>query len=144
MAAMQQGLDQVLAHSAVRQAQLAGNVALGQAVQVVEDKCLARLFLQDFERWKRQSPQHAAAALRMQDVINRLQALREQSVPAKAALNAAFAGHKAVTRRKQVLRALLIAGCLALPATLLLKSQYPGQWMADISTGPTTARYVHR
>ena len=88
---------------------------------------------QDFERWKRQSPQHAAAALRMQDVINRLQALREQSVPAKAALNAAFAGHKAVTRRKQALRALLIAGCLALPATLLLKSQYPGQWMADIS-----------
>ena len=90
----------------------------------------------DFECWKRQSPQHAAAALRMQDVINRLQALREQSVPAKAALNAAFAGRKAVTRRKQALRALLIAGCLALPATLLLKSQYPEQWMADISTGP--------
>ena len=90
----------------------------------------------EFERWKQQSPQHAAAALRMQDVINRLQALRQQSVPAKAALNAAFAGRKAVTRRKQALRALLIAGCLALPVTLLLKSHYPAQWMADISTGP--------
>ena len=91
---------------------------------------------QDFERWKQQSPQHAGAALRMQDVINRLLALREQSVPAKAALNAAFAGRKAVTPRKQALRALLIAGCLALPTTLILKSHYPEHWLADISTGP--------
>ncbi|HBP50260.1 DUF4880 domain-containing protein [Pseudomonas sp. FSL R10-0056] len=90
----------------------------------------------EFERWKQQSPQHAAAARRMQDVINRLQALRQQSTPAKAALNAAFAGRKAVTRRKHALRALLIAGCLALPATLLVQSHYPEQWLADISTGP--------
>ena len=46
----------------------------------------------EFERWKQQSPQHAAAALRMQDVIIRLQALRQQSVPAKAALMRQFAG----------------------------------------------------
>ena len=90
----------------------------------------------EFERWKQQSPQHAAAALRMQDVINRLQALRQQSVPAKAALNAAFAGRKALTRRKQAVRALLLAGCLALPITLLVKSHYSEQWLADISSGP--------
>ena len=92
---------------------------------------------QEFERWKMQSPQHAGAARRMQDVINRLQALRQQSVPAKAALNAAFNGRKTATQRKQILRALLIASCLAVPLTLLMKSHYPEQWMADISTGPT-------
>ena len=90
-----------------------------------------------FECWKQQNPQHAAAALRMQDVINRLQSLREQSAPAKAALNAAFNGRKPATQRKQILRALLIAGCLAVPITLVMKSHYPEQWMADISTGPT-------
>lgn len=40
----------------------------------------------EFERWQQLSPQHAAAALRMQDVIARLQSLREQSAPAKAPL----------------------------------------------------------
>ena len=89
-----------------------------------------------FECWKQQNPQHAAAALRMQEVINRLQSLREQSAPAKAALNAAFNGRKPATQRKQILRALLIAGCLAVPITLVMKSHYPEQWMADISTGP--------
>lgn len=91
----------------------------------------------EFEHWKRQSPQHAASALRMQDVISRLQSLREHSAPAKAALNAAFRGRKAAPSRKHHVRALLIAGCLALPLTLLLKSHYPERWLADISTGPT-------
>lgn len=90
----------------------------------------------EFERWKQQSPKHAGAALRMQDVINRLQSLREHSAPAKAALNAGFNRRKPATQRKQVLRALLIAGCLAVPVTLVMKSPYPEQWMADISTGP--------
>lgn len=90
----------------------------------------------EFERWQQLSPQHAAAALRMQDVIARLQSLREQSAPAKAALNAAFSGRKRSAQRKQAVRALLIACCLALPITLLLQSNYPEQWMADVSTGP--------
>ena len=91
----------------------------------------------EFECWTQQSPKHAAAALRMQDVINRLQSLREQSGPANAALSAAFNGRKPATQRKQILRALLIAGLLALPTTLIIKSHYPEQWMADISTGPS-------
>lgn len=91
----------------------------------------------EFECWKQQSPKHAAAALRMQDVINRLQAFREHSAPAKAALNAAFNRRKPATQRKQHLRALLIASCLALPIALIMKSPYPEQWTADISTGPT-------
>ena len=90
----------------------------------------------EFERWQQLSPQHGAAALRMQDVIARLQSLREQSAPAKAALNAAFSGRKRSAQHKQAVRALLIACCLALPITLLLQSNYPEQWMADVSTGP--------
>ena len=46
---MQQGLDKVLAHGAVRQAQLPGDLALGQAVQVIQHKGLACLFLHAFE-----------------------------------------------------------------------------------------------
>ena len=85
----------------------------------------------EFERWKQQSPQHTAAALRMQDAISRLQSLREQSAPAKAALNAAFKGRKTATQRKPFVRALLIAGCLSLPLTLTFKSHYPERWLAD-------------
>lgn len=89
----------------------------------------------EFERWKQQSPQHAAAATRMQDAITRLQSLRGQSAPAKAALNAAFNTRQS-RPRKNALRALLIVGALALPVALTLQSHYPQRWMADISTGP--------
>ena len=97
----------------------------------------------EFERWKQQSPQHTAAALRMQDAISRLQSLREQSAPAKAALNAAFKGRKTATQRKPFVRALLIAGCLSLPLTLTFKSHYPERWLADISTGPNDWKTLH-
>ena len=97
----------------------------------------------EFECWKQQSPQHAAAAQRMQDAISRLQSLREQSAPAKAALNAAFTGRKSTAPRKQILRVVLIAACLALPVTLTLKSQYPERWLADISTGPNDWKTLH-
>lgn len=96
----------------------------------------------EFERWQRLSPQHSAAALRMQDVIARLQSLRAQSAPAKAALDAAFNGRKRSMQRKQAVRALLIACCLALPITLVMQSDYPEQWMADISTGPSDWKTV--
>ena len=104
-------------------------------LQLHEEAANDALRLQ-FECWKQQSAQHAAAALRMQEVISRLQALRGQSAPVKAALTAAFGGRKPAARGKRVLRALLIAGCLGLPGALLLQSQYPKQWMADIRTGP--------
>lgn len=104
-------------------------------LQLHEESTNDALRLQ-FECWKRQSPQHAAAALRMQDVISRLQSLRGQSAPANAALTAAFSRGKPAGRGKRVLRALLIAGCLGLPSALILQSQYPKQWMADIRTGP--------
>ena len=97
----------------------------------------------EFECWKLQSPQHAAAAQRMQDAISRLQSLRKQSAPAKAALNAAFQGRKPATSRKRVLRAVAIAVCLTLPVTLTLKSHYPERWLADISTGPNDWKTLH-
>lgn len=93
----------------------------------------------EFERWQQQSPKHQAAAKRMQHVISRLQALRGQSAPAKAALNAAFSVNKPY---KYTLRALVVALALALPLTLLLRSEYPEQWMADISTGPNDWKTV--
>ena len=93
----------------------------------------------EFENWQQQSPKHQAAAVRMQHVISRLQALRGQSAPAKAALNAAFSVNKS---NKYTLRALVVAFALALPLTLLLRSDYPEQWMADISTGPNDWKTV--
>ncbi|WP_300730201.1 FecR family protein [Pseudomonas sp.] len=89
----------------------------------------------EFEHWKQQTPQHAAAAIRMQEAIGRLQALRGQAAPAKAALNAAFSTRKS-PRHKQALRALAIACAVALPSALFLQSHYPQYLMADISTGP--------
>ncbi|KVV10519.1 MULTISPECIES: FecR family protein [unclassified Pseudomonas] len=88
----------------------------------------------EFERWKHLSPHHASAAARMQEVISRMQSLRPQASPAKAALNAAFAAPRKTLPRRATLRALLLAGCLIVPATLLLRSQYPQVWLADIST----------
>ncbi|MCF4982246.1 DUF4880 domain-containing protein [Pseudomonas gessardii] len=88
-----------------------------------------------FECWKQQGPHYAAAAARMEAVISRMQALRGKKSPARAALNAAFAEKKA-RRGKRALRSLLLAGSLALPATALLLSPYPQQWMADVRNGP--------
>ena len=88
-----------------------------------------------FECWKQQGPQYAAAAARMDAVITRLQTLRDKKSPAQAALNAAFA-QPTPRRSKHTLRALLLACSLAIPATALLVSPYPQQWMADVRNGP--------
>lgn len=88
-----------------------------------------------FECWKQQGPHYAAAAARMEAVITRMQALRGKKAPARAALSAAFAHHKP-RRGKNALRALLLAGSLALPAAALLLSPYPQQWTADVRNGP--------
>ncbi|MGY2267312.1 FecR family protein [Pseudomonas sp. SDO5561_S422] len=89
---------------------------------------------QAFERWKQQGPQHAASAARMEDVIARMQALRGQKAPARAALSAAFPRHGKA--RKNYVRALVLACSLGLPAMALLYSPYPQQWMADVHNGP--------
>ena len=88
-----------------------------------------------FECWKQQGPHYAAAAARMEDVISRMQALRGKKSPARAALNAAFA-HQKSPRRKNAVRALVLACSLAMPAAALLVSPYPQQWMADVRNGP--------
>jgi transmembrane sensor len=88
-----------------------------------------------FEAWKQQGPHYAAAAARMEEVITRMQALRGNKLPARSALSAAFAHHKA-HRRKNAVRALLLACSLAIPAAALLVSPYPQQWMADVRNGP--------
>ncbi|MGF6094198.1 FecR family protein [Pseudomonas sp. 18175] len=88
-----------------------------------------------FECWKQQGPHYAAAAARMEDVISRMQALRGKKSPARAALNAAFA-HQKSHRRKNAVRALVLACSLAIPAAALLVSPYPQQWMADVRNGP--------
>ncbi|MDY7534591.1 FecR family protein [Pseudomonas sp. Bout1] len=89
---------------------------------------------QAFERWKQQGPLHAASAARMEGVVARMLALRGQKAPARAALSAAFARNGKA--RKNHLRALVLACTLALPATALLYSPYPQQWMADVHNGP--------
>ena len=89
---------------------------------------------QAFERWKQQGPQHAASAARMEGVVARMQALRGQKAPARAALNAAFPRHGKT--RKHYGRALVLACSLALPAAALLYSPSPHTWRADVHTGP--------
>lgn len=89
-----------------------------------------------FEAWKQQSPHHAAAAARMHEVVERMQSLRAQRAPAQAALNAAVNGSQQTRQRRRALRALLLIGCLALPATLLVNSRQGERWLADISTAP--------
>ncbi|GAB7529548.1 FecR family protein [Pseudomonas sp. 3A(2025)] len=89
-----------------------------------------------FEAWKQQSPEHAAAAARMHEVVERMQSLRPQRAPAQAALNAAVNGSQQARQRRRALRALLLIGCLALPATLLVNSRQGERWLADISTAP--------
>lgn len=96
-----------------------------------------------FEHWKRQSPQHGAAAERMQEVISQLQSLRTQAAPAKAALNAAFPSPRKTSTRKPIVRALVLAGCLIIPATVLLRSQYPARWLADTHTAPAEWKTLH-
>lgn len=89
-----------------------------------------------FERWQQQGPPYAAAAARMEAVIARMQALRGNKAPARAALHAAFADKK-TPRRKHALRALLLVCGLAIPAAALLVSPYPRQWMADVRNDPS-------
>jgi transmembrane sensor len=89
----------------------------------------------EFERWKQQGPEHAAAAARMQSVVGPLQALRGQPAPTKAALNAAFAGQRSA-RHKRVVRAWVVALCLAAPALAVQRGGYVPLWLADESTGP--------
>lgn len=95
-----------------------------------------------FESWKQQGPHYAAAAARMEEVISRMQALRGKKSPARAALNAAFT-HQKSHRRKNAVRALLLACSLAIPAAALLVSPYPQQWMADVRNGPGQWQTLH-
>jgi len=91
---------------------------------------------QAFERWKQQGPQYAACAKRMEEVIGKMQALRGQKTPARAALSAAFPQAGKSRKGSTFGRALLLACCLTLPAAMLLYSPYPQQWMADVRSGP--------
>ncbi|WP_395608343.1 FecR family protein [Pseudomonas sp. B22129] len=97
---------------------------------------------QAFERWKQQGPQYASAAARMEAVISRMQALRGHKAPARAALGAAFA-HQHARRRKNTVRALLLAASLAIPAAAVVVSPYPQRWMADVRNGPGQWQTLH-
>ncbi|WP_231890516.1 FecR family protein [Delftia sp. GW456-R20] len=97
-----------------------------------------------FEAWKRADPRHAAAALDMEQFLDRLQAARSGpagSRPARAALDASgSAGRKqdGQTRRARRTRragaALMLAAVLALPAWVALQAWPPGYLMADLRT----------
>lgn len=90
---------------------------------------------QQFDAWKRQDPRHAAAAERLQGFVSRLQGLREQSKPVKAALNASLDSRRTPRKRSNAIWLLLLA--LALPSALWLRGGTPGYWLADLRTGPT-------
>ncbi|MCK9798801.1 FecR family protein [Pseudomonas sp. MAFF 302030] len=86
---------------------------------------------QQFEQWKSQDPRHAAAIERLQGFIGRLQGLRSQQAPARAALDAAL-----VTRRRNLPRRALLGLLLALPLALVLRSDPASYWLADQRTAP--------
>lgn len=90
---------------------------------------------QQFELWKRQDARHADAAERMQGFVSRLQGLRGQSKPVKAALAASLETRRMPGRRSSAAWLLLLA--LALPSALWLRGGLPVDWLADLHTGPT-------
>lgn len=97
-----------------------------------------------FEAWKRADPRHAAAALGMEQFLDRLHDARSGpagSRPARAALDASgSAGNKQErqTRRARRTRragaALMLAAVLAMPAWVALQAWPPGYLMADLRT----------
>lgn len=86
---------------------------------------------QQFEHWKRQDPRHGAAIERLQGFVGRLQSLRPQQVPVRAALDAGR-----VPRRRQRAGVALLGLVLALPLALLLRSYPASYWLADQRTAP--------
>lgn len=93
---------------------------------------------QQFESWKRQDPLHGAAADRMQGFVTRLQGLRNQSQPVKAALAASLENRRTPRRRGNGVWLLLLA--LAVPSALMLRDGTSAYWLADLRTGPTEWR----
>lgn len=86
-----------------------------------------------FDAWKQADAQHAAALERMQGFVAQMQVLRQQKVPARAALSA---GRRRVPRGKRSVGALLLVLALAVPIGLLVRSQAAAYWLADLRTAP--------
>ncbi|MCC6301428.1 MAG: FecR domain-containing protein [Gammaproteobacteria bacterium] len=87
-----------------------------------------------FEAWRRTSPRHAEAAASMESLIARVEGMRAQARPARAALDAARPRGR---RRGQVRRAataLMMAFALALPVGFALQAWPPSYLLADMRT----------
>ncbi|MBB1628954.1 FecR domain-containing protein [Achromobacter sp. UMC71] len=91
-----------------------------------------------FDAWKRENPQHEAAALRMESVLAQLGALRDDAQGQTLPLHAGIAAGWAAGRRRRLRRAaaaLALAGVLAAPLAVFLHF-YPSSYLlADMRSG---------
>ena len=91
-----------------------------------------------FDDWKRENPQHEAAARRMESVLAQLGALRDDAHGQTQPLHAGMAAGWAAGRRRRLRRAaaaLALAGVLAAPLALFLHF-YPSSYLlADMRSG---------
>jgi transmembrane sensor len=94
-----------------------------------------------FEAWQRADPRHATAARDMEQLLDRMQAVRGGvggGRPARAALDAAVATGRARAGLRRVRRAgaaLVLAAALGLPAWMALHAWPPAYLVADMHTG---------
>lgn len=92
----------------------------------------------DFDAWKREHPQHEAAARRMESVLAQLGALRDDAAGQTQPLHAGLKAGWAAGRRRRVRRAmaaLALAGVLAAPLAVFLHF-YPSSYLlADMRSG---------
>lgn len=92
----------------------------------------------DFDAWKREHPQHEAAAQRMESVLAQLGALRDDAAGQTQPLHAGLRAGWAAGRRRRVRRAMAavaLAGVLAAPLAVFLHF-YPSSYLlADMRSG---------
>ncbi|MBR8653595.1 FecR domain-containing protein [Achromobacter sp. Marseille-Q0513] len=91
-----------------------------------------------FEAWKRADPRHAAAASGMERMVGQLRSARADAGgngrPARAGLDASFAGQRRRGRVKRAAAAIALALLLAGPAWIALRAWPPGYLLADVHT----------
>lgn len=90
-----------------------------------------------FAAWKASDTRHAEAAARMEQLIARMQSIRQEGNadvrPAHAALQA-VADKRKSGHGRTFLRTLLLAMAIGIPSWFALDAPPPSQWLADLRT----------
>jgi transmembrane sensor len=99
-----------------------------------------------FEHWKQTDPRHAAAAAKLQHVIDRMASVSMTTAghtqPASNAIHSAIAGYRKSRRIKKAGMSLLVACALLLPVWMTTQTQTAAYLMADMHTS-AGQRQVH-